>query len=1257
MKLLAPNGNKSNLNEVQYHLVRTPAFKAWFGDWENSPETASKVVDYNGEPLPVYHGTNSEPFVVFYDGSFFTDDYMNADGYASGEMIYEVFLNIKKPLIINARGRKWDNLKNKYGNSTRDIASELDTDKYDGVIFNHINDNWFDDEMGDTQNVYFSINPKQIKLADGTNTTFDSNNADIRYSGGGETPYVSDDFQIGYDGAYEHLIAPNGKLSNLAPKQYHLVRTPEFKAWFGFWDLYGKSKNYYDYGVREIAIALKSEKEYAIKEAVEFLSSQVTKDDVLIPMPSRIGIATDTKKLAEEIAKKTGAKMFNCLVGIERDSIYELKKSNKNVTKFDFKFELNCEIPKARNYFIVDNVIGTGITMKNALQQVIKNLGVVNVNPLVYAIDVKNISKVVDDNGEPMVVYHGTRNNFYIFDIKKGGESNSLASVGFWFSPLKSFAQNFAESIWYGEKDNFIIQDVFLSIKNPKIFTTETDNDNEKNNLSKKIYDLDKNIRQKTDYWNGDYSEMEVFRMATNGRLNDKNFDYYSNRTKNSKEAIKDGFEVAKLWDEIKKLKSRYNDLIYSDSYEKLRTEIHKIEGGDSERANTGGLGMSLRNGNKTILEYKKSLISKDYDGLIIEKTRFDSKSAGGINDQYVALYPEQIKLADGTNTTFDSNNADIRYAKGGIIVGENEENNKFPTFDEAYELIEDSINNQGNSFLDESGDGMFDDKEKANKYVKEIYDFLLDYYDMGMIPIYRGLMADEVDLESYSIGESWSLSLDSARNFATHLGGKRKDLKIISAYVPKGNVDWEGAFTLYPLFSDFGDSDSEFELPVPANNKLYNVEVADFNNKFKNGGLITKNYLSNKLKRVKFNELPYSYKVGIIIWMVEGDKVNWSIDTGFITGINRKTLDWKGKDKHKLDVLINDYAKKYGNKKFSFGKIPAKIIIKNLEEITGEDYSKGYYKKGSLDYTKHTSILPIIIDIDDEFSPFISDGWHRFSYYIREKISNIPVVSFELGGAVRYKNGGLTMKKPKAKLLAPNGKPSNLTPEQYILVRTPAFKAWFGDWENSPETASKVVDENGEPLVVYHGTNKDINKFIPSKIGFVNSLDLGDGFYFTQNIKDAEMFARGAVKKRGGVEKTIPVFLNLKDPLDFNSKTRTAKEANELWVSSGSANEIGCKINLQARKYRYDGIIRNRGEIVAFHANQIKLADGTNTTFDSNNPDIRYAEGGSIPDLLSSQEVEDKLGRELHWWNDDIVYLSGIEYKKVYLRHEYKKV
>jgi hypothetical protein len=62
--------------------------------------------------------------------------------------------------------------------------------------------------------------------------------------------------------------------------------------------------------------------------------------------------------------------------------------------------------------------------------------------------------------------------------------------------------------------------------------------------------------------------------------------------------------------------------------------------------------------------------------------------------------------------------------------------------------------------------------------------------------------------------------------------------------------------------------------------------------------------------------------------------------------------------------------------------------------------------------------------------------------------------------------------------LLAPNGKPSNLTSEQYNLVRTPAFKEWFGDWINDPANASKVVDENGEPLVVWRGESKDFNVF-----------------------------------------------------------------------------------------------------------------------------------------------------------------------------------
>jgi hypothetical protein len=53
--------------------------------------------------------------------------------------------------------------------------------------------------------------------------------------------------------------------------------------------------------------------------------------------------------------------------------------------------------------------------------------------------------------------------------------------------------------------------------------------------------------------------------------------------------------------------------------------------------------------------------------------------------------------------------------------------------------------------------------------------------------------------------------------------------------------------------------------------------------------------------------------------------------------------------------------------------------------------------------------------------------------------------------------------KYAKGGLIAPNGKPSNLTPEQYKLVRTTAFKNWFGDWETSlkMQVRSLILTEN----------------------------------------------------------------------------------------------------------------------------------------------------------------------------------------------------
>ena len=41
--------------------------------------------------------------------------------------------------------------------------------------------------------------------------------------------------------------------------------------------------------------------------------------------------------------------------------------------------------------------------------------------------------------------------------------------------------------------------------------------------------------------------------------------------------------------------------------------------------------------------------------------------------------------------------------------------------------------------------------------------------------------------------------------------------------------------------------------------------------------------------------------------------------------------------------------------------------------------------------------------------------------------------------------------------------------------TETENFKKWFGDWQNDPASASKVVNADGTPKVVYHGTNAEL--------------------------------------------------------------------------------------------------------------------------------------------------------------------------------------
>lgn len=195
-----------------------------------------------------------------------------------------------------------------------------------------------------------------------------------------------------------------------------------------------------------------------------------------------------------------------------------------------------------------------------------------------------------------------------------------------------------------------------------------------------------------------------------------------------------------------------------------------------------------------------------------------------------------------------------------------------------------------------------------------------------------------------------------------------------------------------------------------------------------------------------------------------------------------------------------------------------------------------------------------------------------------------------ELERGRKYHLGG-----DMTKHLAPNGKPSNLTHEQWHLVRTPEFKAWFGDWENDPENASKVVDANGEPMVVWHTTDKEFTIF--------NKKKSKEGFFFSPKKERLSVYNKKNI---------APYFLNLRNPSNelFNSdlKYLLAKGYDGI-MDYGHAKHLGNE---------------SLYEIIAFEPNQIKLADGSNTTFDGGNPDIRYEDGGELAKGIKA-EMEHK--------------------------------
>ena len=104
----------NNVNKKINNITQSKQFIRWFGDWQNSPAKASKVVDNNGEPLVLYHQTEKE-FTTFdtkqkgsgeFDSEMPTGIFMkptNSDIGVGGNIQMPLYASIKNPLTVNNR--------------------------------------------------------------------------------------------------------------------------------------------------------------------------------------------------------------------------------------------------------------------------------------------------------------------------------------------------------------------------------------------------------------------------------------------------------------------------------------------------------------------------------------------------------------------------------------------------------------------------------------------------------------------------------------------------------------------------------------------------------------------------------------------------------------------------------------------------------------------------------------------------------------------------------------------------------------------------------------------------------------------------------------------------------------------------------------------------------------------------------------------------------------------------------------------------
>lgn len=198
--------------------------------------------------------------------------------------------------------------------------------------------------------------------------------------------------------------------------------------------------------------------------------------------------------------------------------------------------------------------------------------------------------------------------------------------------------------------------------------------------------------------------------------------------------------------------------------------------------------------------------------------------------------------------------------------------------------------------------------------------------------------------------------------------------------------------------------------------------------------------------------------------------------------------------------------------------------------------------------------------------------------------------------------------------------------------TETPAFQQWFGD--------SKVVNEDGSPQVMYHGTPMGFTTFnTANRLADGTARNpLGDniGVFFTDDRADAADFAKRNSPSNAPVN-VHDVYLSVKNPMVFEDQAEfrsylrknsrdDIEKAGHDGVMINDAYEEDRAYEFEPDSDEYLNGPKTRW-VIAFSPEQVKSASRNSGAFDPTNPDslmsVRQASAGDIADLNRVRGVE----------------------------------